>query len=175
MPTLASYYFSQSQHTPDVRYIVEYLQAHTEGRMDEKWWWRTQAVYLANHKLKNKEWALELAKPLINTKDVPPWVNQLAAFIYEDMGEFSAALEIMNHVSENTDNLTQGELNFIRYFIDERIGALKEVEQQKHDSVFLPDGSLRPSTSRYFAPAEHQGGTLFPYDHQSPTISEQEK
>lgn len=124
IPSLASYYFSQTQNHADVKYMVAYLEEHSEGRLDTKWWWRTQAVYLANHRLNDTEWALRLAKPLIDLKGVPPWVNQLPAFIHEKRGEFGDALAIMEHISEHAEDLKPGELNFIRHFITERMHAI---------------------------------------------------
>jgi len=129
MPSLASYYFSQTQNTQDVRYIVDYLIKHSEGRLDKKWWWRAQAVYLANHKLHDTELALKAALPLMHATNVPVWVNQLPAFIYEKRGEFDDALAIMEHVQKNGKNLSAGELNFIRHFITERLGALKHAQE----------------------------------------------
>lgn len=125
IPTLASYYFSQTQNKPDIRYVVNYLRDHSQNRIDEKWWWQTQAVYLAQHKLKDSDLALELAKPLVNAKNVPIWVNQLAAFIHEDRGEFADALAIMENIKANAKDIKQGELNFIQRFIEERLGALE--------------------------------------------------
>lgn len=126
VPMIASYYYSQTQNTPDVRYVVEYLRDHTEGRLDKKWWWRTQAVYLAQHKLHDTQLALGLASPLLHTRDVPVWVNQLPAFIHEKRGEFADALTIMEHVKQHGENLSAGELNFIRHFIEERLQALEQ-------------------------------------------------
>ncbi len=131
IPTLASYYFSQTQNTPDVIYVVDYLRDHSQHRINEKWWWQAQAVYLANHKLEDTELALELAKPLVYAKDVPLWVNQLPAFIYEKRGEFDSALAIMQQVQANAKDIKPGELNFIRHFIEERLGALEQVEKER--------------------------------------------
>lgn len=125
IPTLASSYFSQTQNRPDVIYVVNYLRDHSQHRVNQKWWWQAQAVYLANHKLKNLDLALELAKPLVNAENVPIWVNQLPAFIYEARGEFGDALAIMEHIKANAKDIKPGELNFIRHFIDERLGALE--------------------------------------------------
>ena len=130
IPTLASYYFSQTQNTPDVSYVVDYLRGHSEHRINEKWWWQAQAVYLANHKLNDSALALEISKPLLYAQDVPLWVNQLPAFIYESRGEFDAALSIMDHIKENVDDIKPGELNFIQHFIEERIGALEKSQEE---------------------------------------------
>ncbi len=95
IPTLASYYFSQSQHPLDNIWIVKYLEQYAHGRIHDKWWWQTQAAYLANHKLKDKDWAIRLALPLQNEQGIPFWARQMAAFVYEEKGEFASALAIM--------------------------------------------------------------------------------
>jgi hypothetical protein len=128
IPTIVSYYFSQTQNPEDTRYLIEYLRKHSEDRLDKKWWWQTQAVYLANHKLKDKDLALAAALPLLEAKNVPIWVNQLPAFIYEQKGEFGDALSIMEHVKDNAKDLKPGELYFIEHFIKERLKALPSDE-----------------------------------------------
>lgn len=143
MPMLASYYFSRTQRPEDVRYLVRYLQDHTEGRLKTKWWWRTQAVYLANHTLKDSDWALQLAKPLQYTADVPAWVQQLPAFMHEQRGEFAEALMIMEHVRDHMEELTPGEINFIRHFIEERIGALDAEQKKRYDRLNPPPSVMR--------------------------------
>lgn len=123
IPSLASYYYSQTQNTPDVRYIVDYLRAHAEWRPEQKWWWIIQAVYLANHKLKDKDLALDIAKPLMDAKNIPLWARQFPAFIYEQRGETEQALFVMQHVLEGYENatLSREDFNFMKYFIEERI------------------------------------------------------
>jgi hypothetical protein len=133
IPTLASYYFSQTQNVPDVIHVVNYLRDHSEHRVNQKWWWQSQAVYLASHKLEDDDLALELAKPLLYAEDVPIWVNQLPAFIYEKRGEFGDALAIMEHVQQHADEIEPGELNFIRHFIEERLSKLEQKEIQTQD------------------------------------------
>ncbi|MEJ0010471.1 MAG: hypothetical protein WDN72_08230 [Alphaproteobacteria bacterium] len=81
LPSMASYYFSQTQNIEDEHYIVDYLDEYTEGRAKEKWWWVTQAAYLANHKMHDTDRALKLAERLQGVKGIPIWAQQLPAFI----------------------------------------------------------------------------------------------
>lgn len=129
MPSMASYYFSQSQHPEDNRYIVDYLRSHAKGRLDKKWWWQAQAVYIASHKLKDQKLALELALPLVHSQNLPLWVNQLAAFIYEQQGEFASALGVMQQIQENIKNIPPSELRYMEYFVKERLGALDKKQK----------------------------------------------
>jgi len=139
IPSLATYYFSQTQHPEDVIYVVDYLRDHSQHRINEKWWWQAQAVYLAQHKLNNYDLALALAKPLLDAKDVPIWVNQLPAFIYEKRGEFGDALAIMEHIKQHVKDIKPGEMRFIENFIEERLGALEKKQEADEALGKLPE------------------------------------
>lgn len=130
LPALGSYYYSQTQNPDDVHYIVDYLDQYTQGREKEKWWWVTQAAYLAQHKMGSLERALELAQRLVGIRGIPIWAQQMAAFIHEQRGEFDDALTIIDSVLKHPDDFSDGELNFMRYFVDERIGRLDAVKKE---------------------------------------------
>lgn len=129
IPSMATYYFSQTQNKKDVRYIVDYLVDHSKGRVETKWWWVVQAVYLSMHKLEDNDLALDVVKPLEQAKDVPIWVKQLPAFVFEKRGEMDSALQIIDGILKNSDQLSEGELNFMRYFAEERLHKLDKIEK----------------------------------------------
>lgn len=130
LPSMATYYFSQSQNPDDVRYLVDYLDEYTLGREKEKWWWVTQASYLASHKLGDSGRALELAERLRGIKGIPMWAQQLAAFVHEGRGEYGEALDIIQEILKDPSQYSQGELNFMKYFIEERLGKMKEMDKE---------------------------------------------
>lgn len=130
LPSMATYYFSQSQNKDDVRYIVDYLDEYTEGRAKEKWWWVAQASYLAGHKLNDTARSLELAERLRGIKGIPMWAQQLAAFVHEQRGEYDEALAIIQEILKDPEQYSQGELNFMKYFIGERLGKMQAVEDE---------------------------------------------
>lgn len=130
LPAMASYYFSQTQNPADVRYMVDFLDEYTEGRAGEKWWWVVQAIYLSQHKLKDLDRALALSKRLISQRDIPIWAQQMPAFIHEQRGEFGDALGIIEDIVKHPETYSKGELNFMRYFIDERLGKLDQVKKE---------------------------------------------
>lgn len=135
VPSIAAYYFSQTQNTPDVKYVAQYLEEHSEKDLHNKWWWMGQAVYLANSKLKDKDWALDLAYKLSSTPrdDVPMWVKQMPAFIHEKRGEEEQAMQIVCDIIKNIETVEQGELNFMTHFVlerlDKRYSNLSQEEQ----------------------------------------------
>ncbi len=130
LASMSAYYFSQTQNAPEVIHLVNYLYDHSHERPKEKWWWLTQATYLAMHKLKDQDLALKVAKPLEGVTGIPYWAQQMPAFVHEQRGEFEDAYVIMRNVlaDAEAENLTQGELNYMRYFMEERVERLNEVE-----------------------------------------------
>jgi hypothetical protein len=128
IPAMATYYFSQTQYAPDVRYLVDYLEEFADGRVKEKWWWMVQAVYLADHKVKDSGRALEIANKLAGHTEIPVWAQQMPAFVHEKRGEFDAAAAIIQNIMDSEQQLPQGELNFMRHFVEERIQALDKVK-----------------------------------------------
>lgn len=127
IPAIASYYYSQTQHTPDVRYVIDYLVDHSEHDLQKNWWWMAQAVYLANHRLNDKKLALKLAYKLAATPgEIPLWARQMPAFIHEELGEKEEALAIIMGIAKDIDKLEPGEINFMNYFIKDRLGYLEK-------------------------------------------------
>ncbi len=128
VPSMAAYYFAQTQHTQDVRYVVDYLYAHATRDIEHKWWWLIQAIYLAQHKLNDMDLALKVAKPLVNSK-VPAWAQQMAAVVYEKRGEMSDALRIMETIRDNTKDIPDSDLRYMQYFVRERLHKLEEFQK----------------------------------------------
>lgn len=128
IPFIASYYYSQTQHVPDVRYVVDYLYEHSYQRPEKKFWWLAQATYLAQHKLKDNDLALKMASPLEHADTAPFWVRQLPAFVHEKRGEMDDALRIMNAIEANSKDIPPGELRFMEYFVKERVKKLDSMK-----------------------------------------------
>lgn len=129
-PSLASYYYSQTQNKPDTRYLVKYLDEHASQNPDEKWWWFFQAIYIATNSLGDMDLALELAKKMAeNSGDKAPlWTKQMPAFIYAQMGESCMAFFVIENLIKENESGTRAvsaeEMNFMRRFIDSRLARL---------------------------------------------------
>ncbi len=126
VPSLAGYYFGQTQYHPDARYVVDYLDSYASRDINKNWWWLGQAVYIANHKLEDKARALELAYKLASAQGehIPLWTKQMPAFIHEQMGEKEAAYFIIKSLLDEKDKLSEGDINFMHYFIKDRLEYL---------------------------------------------------
>jgi len=130
LPAMTAYYFSQTQNPNEVRHLVDYLDEYTAGRVKEKWWWVVQGIYLAQHKLNDLDRAAALAERLRGVRGIPIWAQEMPAFVHEKQGEFGAALAIMEDIMKHPEDFSQGELNFMRVFIDERLHKLDEVKKE---------------------------------------------
>ncbi len=141
VPSMATYYFSQTQHRPDVKYIVDYLENHAKGHVKDKWWWVVQAIYLSTHKLNDKDRAMELANMLKDQREIPIWAQQMPAFVHEQRGEMEEASVIIESILNSEQELKQGELNFMYLFLKERTEKLEEMEdsvrraQERHSAT----------------------------------------
>ena len=130
IPSIASYYFSQTQNTPDTRYVVNYLYEHSMRDVGKNWWWLVQALYIAMHRLEDLDLALKITKPLVNP-EVPVWAQQLTAIVHEKRGEMNDALTIMETIRENVKEISPQDLAYMTYFVQERLKALDEGDKKR--------------------------------------------
>lgn len=137
LPSIASYYYSQTQNTPDIRYMVDFLETHAMRNPGKKWWWLAQAVYLSNHKLGDKKRAIEIAQKLNKAPgdEVLIWGRQMLAFLLADSGEKEAARKIICEVARNYKSIPQGEVNFMAYFLEDRLKMFKRENKNKEVSL----------------------------------------
>lgn len=129
IPSIASYYYSQTQNTPDSRYVANYLYERAIKDVGKNWWWLVQALYIAMHKLNDLELALKITKPLMH-ESVPVWAQQLVAIIHEKRGEMGDALKIMETIRDNATDLSPQDLEYMTYFVTERLKALDDQGKQ---------------------------------------------
>ena len=126
-PSIAAYYFSRTQNPPDVIYPLDYLEAHADRDPPNKWWWYSQAIYLANSVLKDKPRALQIAKKLRAVEaDMPMWARQMEVFMHEDLGDKDTAEAIMCEVFENFTEIPELERNFMMHFFEERLETVDD-------------------------------------------------
>lgn len=132
VPSLAAYYFSQTQKKEDNRYIVQYLDEHSSADIDHNWWWLFQATMIAKSSLKDKKLALDLAYKMSqnNVKEAPIWTKQMPAFIHAELGEDCSAFAVINQILRENEagvrEIKPEELDFMRYFIKNRLDGLQE-------------------------------------------------
>jgi hypothetical protein len=134
MPSAAAYYFSRSQHPQDVKYVLNYLEDRSFKDPEYNWWWLSQAIYLANDVLKDKQRAIKIAHVLHEVKgDIPIWARQMEAFLQEDIGDKKAAKAIMCETFRTLgsgQNIEEKELDFMMVYFKHRLG-LDQVKSEK--------------------------------------------
>ncbi len=135
VPSMASYYFAQTQNTADVRYVVDYLYTHSVRDVPHKWWWLLQSIYLSMHKLNDLDLALKVAKPLQN-EGVPVWARQMTAVVYDKRGEMDDAIHIMETIKENVKEIPDADLKYMTFFVKERAKQLEEQNKANKSSPF---------------------------------------
>ncbi|MDX1974045.1 MAG: hypothetical protein SFT92_00030 [Rickettsiales bacterium] len=134
VPSMATYYYGQTQNTADVRYVVDYLYTHSTRDIEHKWWWLMQAIYLASYKLEDMDLALKVSQPLVNPK-VPVFAQQMAAVVREKRGEMDAALEIMETIDNNAEHIPDADLKYMEYFVKERLNRLDAIKDGRFRSL----------------------------------------
>jgi hypothetical protein len=130
IPSLATYYFSQTQNTEDVRYVVDYLYTHATRDVPHKWWWLLQSIYLSMHKLNDMDLALKVAKPMVNP-EVPAFAQQMAAVVHEKRGEMEDALQVMRIIQDNAKEIKDADLKYMTYFVEERLKKLEDAQAKQ--------------------------------------------
>lgn len=122
IPSIASYYYSNTQRKSDTKYIIDYLVAHADKNPETKWWWYYQAFFIARFRLEDKHLALEIANKLASSPaNLPLWAKQLPAFMHADLGEKEEALRVIENLLNNVENIPEAERNFMYYFVKDRL------------------------------------------------------
>ena len=75
------------------RKMLEFVHTSFAHDPARRWPWLAHAVYLAKHRLKDRELALKFARSLAAADEpsIPHWAQQLEIFVLADMGEVEAA------------------------------------------------------------------------------------
>ncbi len=131
IPSLAAYYFSQTQNKNDINYIIDYLDWRASKDINANWWWLFQASNLAQNELKDDKKALDLALKLAQNTNpqAPLWTKQMPAIIYAKQGNDCMSFKIIeNLITQNQKGIRKisvEEMNFMRHFIDDKFKKLR--------------------------------------------------
>ena len=140
IPSLVAYYYSMTQNSKDVIYLIDYLRQHADRDPNNKWWWYYQAMYLADNIYNDKDLAIELAEELKNKSpsNAPLWTKQMLAILLSDKGEKCEAIKIISGILTEYENknISDKEINFMNFFIK------KQIEELKKDKTFNPINCL---------------------------------
>jgi len=132
IPSLASYYYSQSPNPEHINYVLKYLDEHSSINVDKNWWWLFQATMIAKKDLKDLDKSLYFAQKLAKNEaqEAPLWTKQMPAFISEEKGDGCMAFKVIKNLIDESESgkrkITVEEMNFMRHFIDNRLTKLKK-------------------------------------------------
>jgi len=132
VPSLAAYYYAQTQNKADTIYIVRYLDEYASRDIDENWWWMFQATYLAYKALDDYDLALKLAYKLKENQSetAPLWTKQFPAFLHARLGEDCTAFFIIEQILKDHKlgirKLSPRDIEVMKYFVEVRLSKLKK-------------------------------------------------
>lgn len=119
---LAARYFSLDENPQRIKSLISFIDGDVDRAPDRKWYWQTQAVAMANSKLKDANYALELSRKLNTFKDFLPsgyaWVLQMEPVLLADLGRSQEAREVMGQVVRDYGvRMTETEMNWTNGFL----------------------------------------------------------
>jgi len=122
VPSLASYIYSNARDKENLRYLVKYLEEFSQYNLTKNWWWLSQAVYIANFKMKDVDLALDMSYNLSKVEgDIPMWARQMPAILLLSKGEEEASFKIVKSILDNIDSIDERDAGFLLFFIKERL------------------------------------------------------
>ena len=137
VPLLATYYYGATSDPEQIRTLIGFLKVAGNDPIGERWRWLIHAIFLARHKVKDLDLALEVAEILkdLEKPNKPLWLNMMPAFIKnETNGESEkeeAYLLLKSMLETSGDSLHPAEVNFIIGYICEQILTLEEAAKDK--------------------------------------------
>jgi hypothetical protein len=133
VPSIAGFYYSQSQNAKDNRYIVSYLEDFADKDPNNNWRWYSHAAYLANHKLHDYNRAVSISEKIIKLPGkIPAWARSMAIFTSKKGDDPCRTILLANDLLTNPEafnevvndeilNTKGGEHNFMVKIIKKQI------------------------------------------------------
>jgi len=98
------------------RLVLDYVYNKFQENPALRWQWMAHAVYVAKHRLKDKELALRYARELrlrTTAQNAPDWARQMELFVLEDMGELESAQVLLGGLIDSGEITDQREIDFL--------------------------------------------------------------
>lgn len=108
--------YSQVPDEARQRRMVAFVREKFTEDPAGRWRWMAHAVYVAKHRLKDLDLALELARELrVATKpdEAPGWARQMELFVLEDMGDVEGARILLGGLIESGAITDPNEIRFL--------------------------------------------------------------
>jgi hypothetical protein len=109
--------YSEVQDEEKKRMMLEFVHVGFLKKPDLQWPAMVHAVFIAKHKLKDLELALEYAKDIrihVRRSDIHSWVRQMELFVLEDLGDLESARILLGGFLESGVIKDERELRFLQ-------------------------------------------------------------
>lgn len=119
---LASRVYAAVNDPPRQRMMLDFVASQFIQRPAERWRWMAHAIYVAKHRLKDEQLALEYARLLTeNTQpgEAPGWARQMQVFILADLGETEAAKVLLGGLVESGEMTDADEYHYLLQRIEQ--------------------------------------------------------
>lgn len=133
VPSIAGFYYSNSQNPMDNVYIIDYLEKFADNNPVKFWRWYTTAMYLAYNKTHDDEKVKEIAtKAATLDSSVPLWARTIGIFL-SSKKDICASVKLIASLDKNElENIAsdkifsgQGDENIFLKLIVARIDEIK--------------------------------------------------
>lgn len=99
------------------RKMVDFVHKRFLEDPNHRWPAMAQAVYVARHRLKDPDLALEYARDLstyATAENIPQWIKQMQIYVLEDMGDLEAAMVLIGGLLESGQIKDEQEIRFLQ-------------------------------------------------------------
>ncbi len=123
VPMLAGFYYGYTPDPEQARKVALFLRRAALKHPELHWRWLAHAVYLARHRVKDMDLALEMANQLaaLPVPDMPIWTRQMNAFILAKVGDREAARDILEALLASDTRIDPAERRFIIDYIEKNL------------------------------------------------------
>lgn len=128
-PLLAAIrFYAEVSDDEKQRKMIHYVTEKFIENPNDRWPFMAHAVYMAKHRIKDEQLALECAQLIrqyAKGDNVPHWAKQMEIFILEDMGELESAMVLIGGLLESGELKDPHQRNFL-------VQRLEEIKQRQN-------------------------------------------
>ena len=121
--------YAEVDDPPRQRSMLAFVADQFEDDPTRRWQWLAHAVYVAKHRLKDRELALQLAERLAAHREnlaIPSWATQMNIFVLEELGEIESAKVLLGGLLESGQITDPHE----RWFLSKRLADLEQRSEE---------------------------------------------
>jgi len=130
-PLLAAIrFYAEVQDEEKQRKMIRYVSEKFIEYPNERWPFMAHTVYIAKHRIKDMQLAIECAQLLrryATGDNVPYWAKQMEIFVLEDMGELESAMILIGGLLESGELKDPSQ----RKFLGQRLEEIKQRQSQQ--------------------------------------------